>query len=125
MTSINFSFVNIGAVYNVHILTQSYEVPGSEQSIQLGNIVEQKVMLRCCDRLVTVYYFDSVHAAVIAINDAIDHGDPTGTLAAMRNPNAMLLNLDQSAAQHYQDTLFQAKAEKVANSRKRVSEADL
>lgn len=73
----------------------------------------------------TVYYFDSVHAAVIAINDAIDHGDPTGTLAAMRNPNAMLLNLDQSAAQHYQDTLFQAKAEKVANSRKRVSEADL
>lgn len=67
-----------------------------------------------------IYCFDSVHAAVIAINDAIDHGDPAGTLAAMRNPNAMLLNLDESGAQHYQDTLFQAKAEKVANSRKRV-----
>lgn len=66
------------------------------------------------------YCFNPVHAAVIAINDAIDHGDPAGTLAAMRNPNAMLLNLDESAAQHYQDTLFQAKAEKVANSRKRV-----
>lgn len=71
------------------------------------------------------YCFDPVHAAVIAINDAIDHGDPAGTLAAMRNPNAMLLNLDESSAQHYQDTLFQAKAEKVANSRKRVRQTNL
>lgn len=46
-------------------------------------------------------------------------------MAAMRNPNAMLLNLDESAAQHYQDTLFQAKAEKVANSRKRVRDVHL
>lgn len=64
----------------------------------------------------------ALHAAVIAINDAIEHGDPAGTMAAMRNPNAMLLNLEESAAQHYQDTLFQAKAEKVANSRKRIGE---
>uniref|UniRef100_A0A8C1K1C0 IQ motif containing GTPase activating protein 1 n=1 Tax=Cyprinus carpio TaxID=7962 RepID=A0A8C1K1C0_CYPCA len=64
----------------------------------------------------------ALHAAVIAINDAIDHGVPEGTLAAMRNPNAMLLQLDESAAQHYQDTLFQAKTEKVANSRKRIGE---
>uniref|UniRef100_A0A673KDE1 Ras GTPase-activating-like protein IQGAP1 n=1 Tax=Sinocyclocheilus rhinocerous TaxID=307959 RepID=A0A673KDE1_9TELE len=63
-----------------------------------------------------------VHAAVIAINDAIDHGVPEGTLAAMRNPNAMLLQLDESAAQQYQGTLFQAKTEKVANSRKRIGE---
>uniref|UniRef100_A0A8C2DYZ9 IQ motif containing GTPase activating protein 1 n=1 Tax=Cyprinus carpio TaxID=7962 RepID=A0A8C2DYZ9_CYPCA len=47
---------------------------------------------------------------------------PEGTLAAMRNPNAMLLQLDESAAQHYQDTLFQAKTEKVASSRKRIGE---
>lgn len=64
----------------------------------------------------------ALHAAVIAINDAIDHGDPQGTLAAMRNPNAMLQQLDESAAQSYQDTLFQAKSEKVANSRKRIGE---
>lgn len=64
----------------------------------------------------------ALHAAVIAINDAIDHGVPEGTLAAMRNPNAMLLQLDESAAQHYQDTLCQAKSEKVANSRKRIGE---
>lgn len=62
----------------------------------------------------------TVHAAVIAINDAVDHGDPAGTLAAMRNPNAMLLNLDATSAQYYQDMLYHAKAEKVANSRKRV-----
>uniref|UniRef100_A0A8C1GBZ4 IQ motif containing GTPase activating protein 1 n=1 Tax=Cyprinus carpio TaxID=7962 RepID=A0A8C1GBZ4_CYPCA len=62
----------------------------------------------------------ALHAAVIAINDAIDHGVPEGTLAAMRNPNAMLLQLDASAAQQYQDTLFQAKTEKVASSRKRA-----
>lgn len=62
-----------------------------------------------------------MHAAVIAINDAIDHGVPEGTMGAMRNPNAMLNNLDEAAAQHYQDTLSQAKALKVENARKRVS----
>lgn len=61
-----------------------------------------------------------MHAAVIAINEAIDQGVPEGTLTAMRNPNAMLLCLDESTAQHYQDTLCQAKAQKVENARKRV-----
>uniref|UniRef100_A0A3Q2CCY8 IQ motif containing GTPase activating protein 1 n=1 Tax=Cyprinodon variegatus TaxID=28743 RepID=A0A3Q2CCY8_CYPVA len=62
----------------------------------------------------------ALHAAVIAINDAIDHGVPEGTLAAMQNPNAMLLNLDPNSAQVYHDTLYRAKGEKVASSRKRV-----
>lgn len=62
----------------------------------------------------------SVHAAVIAINEAIDQGVPEGTLAAMQNPNAMLVNLDGSSARDYHDTLYRAKGEKVANSRKRV-----
>ncbi|KAL2088303.1 hypothetical protein ACEWY4_015202 [Coilia grayii] len=64
----------------------------------------------------------ALHAAVIAINDAIDHGVPEDTMAAMRNPNAMLVNLDESAGQHYQDTLSQAKALKVENARKRIGE---
>lgn len=63
-----------------------------------------------------------VHAAVIAINEAIDQGVPEGTMAAMQNPNAMLLQMNTSSAQHYQDMLHSAKAEKVANSRKRVWE---
>uniref|UniRef100_A0A3B3T8H4 IQ motif containing GTPase activating protein 1 n=1 Tax=Paramormyrops kingsleyae TaxID=1676925 RepID=A0A3B3T8H4_9TELE len=64
----------------------------------------------------------ALHAAVIAINEAIDQGNPEGTMAAMQNPNAMLVNMAPRSAQYYQDTLFQAKAEKVANSRKRIVE---
>uniref|UniRef100_A0A8D0A3G0 IQ motif containing GTPase activating protein 1 n=1 Tax=Sander lucioperca TaxID=283035 RepID=A0A8D0A3G0_SANLU len=62
----------------------------------------------------------ALHAAVIAINEAIDHGVPEGTVAAMQNPNAMLVNLDARSARQYHDTLYQAKGKKVANSRKRV-----
>uniref|UniRef100_A0A673BSE0 IQ motif containing GTPase activating protein 1 n=1 Tax=Sphaeramia orbicularis TaxID=375764 RepID=A0A673BSE0_9TELE len=47
----------------------------------------------------------ALHAAVIAINEAIDQGVPEGTLAAMQNPNAMLLNLDVSSATPFE---FQA-----------------
>ncbi|CAN9507270.1 unnamed protein product [Ophioblennius macclurei] len=64
----------------------------------------------------------ALHAAVIAINEAIDHGVPEGTLAAMQNPNAMLVQLDASSAQQYHDTLYRAKGEKVASSRKRQME---
>uniref|UniRef100_A0A3P8VPK8 IQ motif containing GTPase activating protein 1 n=1 Tax=Cynoglossus semilaevis TaxID=244447 RepID=A0A3P8VPK8_CYNSE len=64
----------------------------------------------------------ALHAAVIAINEAIDHGVPEGTLAAMQNPNAMLVNLDPHSAREYQDMLYQAKGEKVASSRKRQME---
>uniref|UniRef100_A0AAQ6IL79 IQ motif containing GTPase activating protein 1 n=1 Tax=Anabas testudineus TaxID=64144 RepID=A0AAQ6IL79_ANATE len=49
-------------------------------------------------------------------------GVPEGTLAAMQNPNAMLVNLGPNSAQQYHDTLYQAKGEKVANSRKRQME---
>ncbi|RXN20843.1 ras GTPase-activating IQGAP1 [Labeo rohita] len=98
------------------------------------DIYDRKNMPRCiyCIHALSLYLFKlglapqitdlygkvafTVHAAVIAINDAIDHGVPEGTLAAMRNPNAMLLQLDESAAQHYQDTLFQAKMNKALNS---------
>lgn len=57
---------------------------------------------------------------MIAINEAIDQGVPEGTLAAMQNPNAMLVHLDANSARQYHDTLYLAKGEKVASSRKRV-----
>lgn len=57
---------------------------------------------------------------MIAINEAIDQGVPEGTVAAMQNPNAMLVQLVPGAARQYHDTLYQAKGQKVANSRKRV-----
>uniref|UniRef100_A0A8C6TXF8 IQ motif containing GTPase activating protein 1 n=1 Tax=Neogobius melanostomus TaxID=47308 RepID=A0A8C6TXF8_9GOBI len=62
----------------------------------------------------------ALHAAVIAINEAVDHGDPQGTFTAMQNPNAMLGQLDPESAQDYQTTLHRAKDEKVQSSRKRV-----
>uniref|UniRef100_A0A1A8GRW6 IQ motif containing GTPase activating protein 1 n=1 Tax=Nothobranchius korthausae TaxID=1143690 RepID=A0A1A8GRW6_9TELE len=64
----------------------------------------------------------ALHAAVIAINEAIDQGVPEGTLGAMQNPNAMLVSLDPSSAQQYHDILYRAKGEKVASSRKRQME---
>uniref|UniRef100_G3PZK3 IQ motif containing GTPase activating protein 1 n=1 Tax=Gasterosteus aculeatus aculeatus TaxID=481459 RepID=G3PZK3_GASAC len=66
----------------------------------------------------------ALHAAVIAINEAIDQGVPEGTVAAMQNPNAMLVQLVPGAARQYHDTLYQAKGQKVANSRKRNADAE-
>lgn len=62
----------------------------------------------------------AVHAAVIVINEAIDRQIPTETFSAMQNPNAVLVNLDETLALVYQGTLFQAKQEKAENTRKRV-----
>ncbi|XP_072405007.1 ras GTPase-activating-like protein IQGAP3 isoform X2 [Chiloscyllium punctatum] len=62
----------------------------------------------------------AVHAAVIAINDAIDRGVVAQTLLALHNPNAMLVNLVDGLALVYQEMLHQAKSEKAANARNRV-----
>lgn len=64
--------------------------------------------------------FPPVHAAVIAINDAIDRQIPVETFAAMRNPNAMLVNLEEPLAPTYQSTLYQAKRDKTENARNKV-----
>lgn len=62
-----------------------------------------------------------MHAAVIAINEAIDRGQASVTMGALNNPNAMLKNTDEALAQHYQDTLSQAKDRKQNQSSGRVS----
>ncbi|XP_017307303.1 ras GTPase-activating-like protein IQGAP2 [Ictalurus punctatus] len=54
----------------------------------------------------------ALHAAVIAINEAIDKGQAEGTMSALHNPNAMLRNTNEELAQDYQDTLSQAKRRK-------------
>ncbi|TSM85920.1 Ras GTPase-activating-like protein IQGAP1 [Bagarius yarrelli] len=54
----------------------------------------------------------ALHAAVIAINEAIDKGRAEGTMSALYNPNAMVRNINQELAQYYQDTLSQAKKRK-------------
>uniref|UniRef100_A0A670ZGW0 IQ motif containing GTPase activating protein 1 n=1 Tax=Pseudonaja textilis TaxID=8673 RepID=A0A670ZGW0_PSETE len=64
----------------------------------------------------------ALHAAVIAINEAIDHQIPTETFLAMKNPNAMLVNLDETLAPVYQSTLHQAKQDKAERRERDVYE---
>lgn len=61
-----------------------------------------------------------VHAAVIAINEAVDRGQASVTMGALNNPNAMLRNTQEALAQDYQDTLSQTKARKQNQSAGRV-----
>uniref|UniRef100_W5L2G4 IQ motif containing GTPase activating protein 2 n=1 Tax=Astyanax mexicanus TaxID=7994 RepID=W5L2G4_ASTMX len=56
----------------------------------------------------------ALHAAVFAINEAIDRGQAEGTMTALQNPNAMLRNTQVELANDYQDTLSQAKRRKEA-----------
>ncbi|XP_051714502.2 ras GTPase-activating-like protein IQGAP3 isoform X3 [Oryctolagus cuniculus] len=59
----------------------------------------------------------AVHAAVLAINEAVERGVVEDTLAALQNPNALLGNLQEPLAPIYQELLAQAKLEKAANAR--------
>uniref|UniRef100_A0A8C0IN70 Ras GTPase-activating-like protein IQGAP1 n=1 Tax=Chelonoidis abingdonii TaxID=106734 RepID=A0A8C0IN70_CHEAB len=63
----------------------------------------------------------ALHAAVIAINEAIDRQIPVDTLLAMKNSNAMLVNLDELLASIYQDTLYRAKKDKMENAKNRTA----
>ncbi|NXI75371.1 IQGA1 protein, partial [Rhipidura dahli] len=66
----------------------------------------------------------ALHAAVIAINEAIDRQVPADTLTAMKNPNAMLINLDDRLESTYQATLYRAKKDKMENAKNRVAHSD-
>ncbi|NWI40978.1 IQGA1 protein, partial [Picathartes gymnocephalus] len=66
----------------------------------------------------------ALHAAVIAINEAIDRQVPDETLTAMKNPNAMLINLDDQLGSTYQATLYRAKQDKMENAQNRVAHSD-
>uniref|UniRef100_A0A673CHF8 IQ motif containing GTPase activating protein 3 n=1 Tax=Sphaeramia orbicularis TaxID=375764 RepID=A0A673CHF8_9TELE len=54
----------------------------------------------------------AVHAAVIAINEAVDRGHVGATAEALRNPNAMLNDLQEALMSVYQEILKQAKRQK-------------
>ncbi|XP_045673127.1 ras GTPase-activating-like protein IQGAP3 isoform X3 [Phyllostomus hastatus] len=59
----------------------------------------------------------AVHAAILAINEAVERGVVEDTLAALQNPSALLGNLREPLAAIYQELLAQAKMEKAANAR--------
>ncbi len=53
-----------------------------------------------------------VHAAVFAINEAIDKGHAESTMVALQNPNALLRNTQKPLAQAYQDKLSKPRGRK-------------
>lgn len=59
----------------------------------------------------------ALHAAIIAINDAIEHQDAAETVKALQNPAAMLVNCIEEFSESYQIVLFEAKEVKAENAR--------
>ncbi|XP_044772631.1 ras GTPase-activating-like protein IQGAP2 isoform X1 [Neomonachus schauinslandi] len=59
----------------------------------------------------------ALHAAVIAINEAIEKGVAEQTIKTLRNPNAVLTLVDDGLAQEYQKELWEAKKRKEENAR--------
>uniref|UniRef100_A0A673CTZ4 IQ motif containing GTPase activating protein 3 n=1 Tax=Sphaeramia orbicularis TaxID=375764 RepID=A0A673CTZ4_9TELE len=62
----------------------------------------------------------AVHAAVIAINEAVDRGHVGATAEALRNPNAMLNDLQEALMSVYQEILKQAKRQKAQQAARKV-----
>uniref|UniRef100_A0A8C0ZDC1 IQ motif containing GTPase activating protein 3 n=1 Tax=Cyanistes caeruleus TaxID=156563 RepID=A0A8C0ZDC1_CYACU len=62
----------------------------------------------------------AVHAAVLAINKAVDRRVVAQTMETLHNPHAMLVGLREELAGAYQEVLHQAKLEKGSNARNRV-----
>ncbi|XP_056601465.1 ras GTPase-activating-like protein IQGAP2 [Triplophysa dalaica] len=54
----------------------------------------------------------ALHAAIFAINEAIDKRNAESTMVALQNPNALLRNTQKPLAEAYQDTLSKAKKRK-------------
>lgn len=59
----------------------------------------------------------ALHAAIIAINDAIEHEDALETTKALQNPAAMLVNCVEKFSDSYQIVLSEAKQIKAENAR--------
>ncbi|KAL4646730.1 ras GTPase-activating-like protein IQGAP3 [Arapaima gigas] len=66
----------------------------------------------------------AVHAAVIAINEAVERGILEVTAQALRNPNAMLVDLQEPLMVVYQEMLRQARAQKAARARSKANDLE-
>ena len=62
----------------------------------------------------------AVHAAIVAINEAIDKRDSDELMKALDNPTARLINVQDSNRDGYRDTLYDAKKAKEAASDAKV-----
>ena len=55
----------------------------------------------------------ALHAAMVAINEAIDKGVATDTITALKDSSAQLKDVNESDAQAYQDILQESKQKKM------------
>ncbi|KAK7886190.1 hypothetical protein WMY93_025811 [Mugilogobius chulae] len=69
----------------------------------------------------------AVHAAVIAINEAVDRGQVELTAKALKNPNAMMEYIHEDLVSVYQELLQQSRRHKALNAknRDRAEEKDI
>ena len=67
------------------------------------------------------HHFIAVHAAVIAINEALEAGNTEATMQALRNPNACLSTVEEGIDTEYQDRLLNAKRAKAQAAAIKVS----
>lgn len=65
-----------------------------------------------------------MHAAVIAINKAIDKEDASELLTVLQNPASLLTNIHPSIIDQYQKYLSSSKLEKATNTQNKSSKAD-
>ncbi|GFS24828.1 Ras GTPase-activating protein nGAP-like isoform X6, partial [Elysia marginata] len=66
----------------------------------------------------------ALHAAIIAINEAIDQQIAPDTYTALQNPSAMLVNLQLGTPEEYQEYLYNAKDVKAENARNKSLDPD-
>ncbi|XP_070211492.1 ras GTPase-activating-like protein IQGAP1 isoform X2 [Littorina saxatilis] len=64
----------------------------------------------------------ALHAAIIAINEAIDQQVAEDTFTALQNHSAMLVNLDPEVKQELQNQLYSAKQVKAENAKNKLEE---
>lgn len=69
----------------------------------------------------TLCVLPSAHAAVIAINKAVDRGDVGETAVALRNPAALLIHLQEVLTSSYQEVLQEARRRKAESAAGQVS----
>lgn len=85
-----------------------------------GNFNSLRLLSLNIELLFWVIILFSVHAAVIAINEAIEKGIADQTIKTLQNPNAVLVNVDNNFAHEYQKELSGAKKKKQENAKLKV-----
>lgn len=58
----------------------------------------------------------AIHAAIMAVNEALEKEDSAETFNALENPNTCLKKLEGSNAERYHASLLQAKKDKASKS---------